>query len=425
MAGERERVTATAAPAQGALRSSRLSRLAAPLFIAVVVQSVANLLFHAVVGRALSPAEYGALGTVLAAMTLVAVPLSALQTASARATATVGLSAATTRRLLSRTVLFSLPVVLLLVVAAGPVASFLHLESIWDAVVLAPTLLVAALIAVVRGLLLGVGRSGVVAGSYIVATVVRLGPGLALAAVAGVTGALLGTLLGELAALLLVVVAAWRAPDGPLAELSGSDYLRTGLVVSGLFLFTTVDLFLARHFLPAAMSGGYVAAATIGKTVLALPAAAISVAYPKLVAGWADRQPGPALKSSLLVVGVPALAAAGIVALLPGLVLAVLYGPGTYSDAVSVTRVLALVAGLSAFVSVLTHAGLARRRWTAWLPWFGAVLEVVVIGVWHADATAVARGSAVAGGVVLLALIALELPAWRTPKDSDRALHAA
>ena len=61
----------------------RLSRLAAPLLIAVAIQSAANLIFHAVVGRSLPAADYGALGAVLSAMTLVAVPLSALQTAAA------------------------------------------------------------------------------------------------------------------------------------------------------------------------------------------------------------------------------------------------------------------------------------------------------------------------------------------------------
>jgi O-antigen/teichoic acid export membrane protein len=410
-------VTTTGVPTRTSIRSSRLSALAAPLFLAVMVQSAANLAFHAVVGRAMDPAEYGALGTVLAAMTLVAVPLSALQTASARATAVSGLTSATTRTLVWRTVVFSAPVVALLLLAAAPVAEFLHLGSRWDAAILAPTLLVAALVAVVRGLLLGVGRSGVVAGSYIVSTVVRLGPGLVLASVGGVTGALLGTLLGELCGLLLVVVAAWRAPDGPLAALAGGDYVRTGAVVAGLFLFTTVDLFLARHFLPATASGGYVAAATIGKTVLALPAAAIAVAYPRLVAGWADGQPGPALRSSLRVVGFPAMAVAAVVAAVPGLVLAVLYGSQTFPDAVPVTRVLAMVAGLSAFVSVLVHAGLARRRWTAWLPWLGALLEVLVIGAFHGSATVIAAGSAAVAAMLLAALLLVELPAWRDPRN--------
>jgi O-antigen/teichoic acid export membrane protein len=410
-------VSALTASAQRSIRSSRLSRLAAPLFLAVIVQSIANLLFHAVVGRALQPAEYGALGTVLAAMTLVAVPLSALQTASARATATQGLSAATSRRLIVRTTGYAAPVVLLVAAASGSVADFLQLDSAWDAFVLAPTLLVAALVAVLRGLLLGVGRSGIVAGSYLVATAIRLGPGLALASVAGVTGALIGTLLGEIFALILVAFAALRAPGGALAEFSAGDYLRTGAVVSGLFLFTTVDLFLARHFLPAAVSGGYVAAATIGKTILALPAAAISVAYPRLVSGWAGKNGAGALRSSLLVVGLPAILVASAVAIMPNFVLSVLYGAGTYVDAATVTQVLAVVAGLSAFVSVLVHAGLARHHWTAWLPWAGAALQIVIISLWHSSAAAVATGSAVSGAVLLVALLVLEVPAWRHARN--------
>lgn len=398
--------------AAGALRSRGLGRLAAPLFLAVIVQSVANLVFHAVVGRALAPAEYGALGTVLAAMTLVAVPLSALQTASARATAVSGLSAQTARTLILRTVLYASPVVLLLVLAASPIMAFLHLQSVWDAVILAPTLLVAALIAVIRGLLLGVARSGLVAGSYIVSTVVRLGPGLGLAYLYGVTGALLGTLLGEVCAMLMVAVAVLRAPSGSRAQLSAGDYLRTGVVVSGLFVFTTVDLFLARHFLTQADSGAYVAAATIGKTVLALPAAAVSIAYPRLVSGWVDRLGFNALKSALIVVGAPALAVAAVVAVVPGLVLGVLYGFGAYDDAISVTRVLALVAGLNAFVSVLTHAGLARTAGSQWLPWVGSVVQITLILLWHDSGTVIAACSAVSAVLVVVALAAVEVPAW-------------
>ncbi len=61
----------------------------------MAVQSIGNLAYHAVVGRALTPDDYGALGAVLSAMTLVAVPLTALQTAAARTTATHGLSRST------------------------------------------------------------------------------------------------------------------------------------------------------------------------------------------------------------------------------------------------------------------------------------------------------------------------------------------
>lgn len=390
-----------------------LSRLAAPLLIAVAIQSLANLIFHAVVGRTLTPSDYGALGAVLAAMTLVAVPLTALQTAAARTSAAGGLTRSTSWRAINRTFLLSLPAVLVLVALAVPIREFLSLHSTFDAAILAPTLLTATVIAVARGLLLGDGRSGVVAASFIVATVVRLGPGLVLAHYWGVTGALIATLAGEVAGLAVVLWVALRAPTGALTRLTGSDVAKTGAVVAGLFAFSTVDLFLARHFLVGTESGYYVAAATIGKTILALPAAALSVAYPKLVAAWPSSHRFASLRSALLVVGLPAVAGIAVVALLPGLVLTLLYGSGTFDAAADLTRVLAIVAGMSAFVSVFAHAALARESRWALFPWFAAAVEVVIISWRHTDMMQVAQGAVVALVIALLGLGLREVRAWR------------
>jgi O-antigen/teichoic acid export membrane protein len=402
-------------------RARRLSALAAPLLIAVVIQSAGNLLYHAVVGRTLPAADYGALGSVLAAMTLVAVPLSALQTAAARTAAALGASRQTAARALLRTALWISPFVVLLAVGAPAISDYLHLESAVDAGLLAPTVLAAALVAVGRGLLLGTSRSVVVASSYVLATVVRLGPGLFLALQYGVTGALVGTLLGELSGLALVMWAALRAAPGPLAAMTIGEVGRVTAVVTGLFVFTTVDLFLARHFLAGSESGTYVAAATIGKTVLALPAAALSIAFPRMVSSWqAQAQPGAApgiapaaLRSAVIVVGVPAIAAGFVVAAVPALVLTVLYGSDTFPDAAPLVRALSVIAALSAFVSIMAHAGLARNSFTSLLPWLGATLEIVLIEVWHGTAMAIAMGSGVALTATLLVLAAMELPAWR------------
>lgn len=401
-----------AQPASGL--SKRLSRLAAPLLIAVAIQSVANLLFHAVVGRTLSPSDYGALGAVLAAMTLVAVPLTALQTSAARTSAAGGLTRGTAWQAINRTFLYSLPVVVLLLVLAMPIRQFLDLTTTFQAAILAPTLVTATVIAVTRGLLLGAGRSGVVAASFLLATAVRLGPGLVMAHYWGVTGALIATLAGELAGLALVMWVALGAPTGNLTKLTGGDVGKTGAVVAGLFAFSTVDLFLARHYLGGAESGYYVAAATIGKTVLALPAAALSVAYPKLVAAWPTGERLSALRSALMVVGLPALAGVAFVAVLPGLVLTVLYGSGTYSPAESLTRVLAIVAGMSAFVSVFAHAALARSSRWALFPWLAAVIEVALIAWRHDDMMQVAQGSVAALVIALVGLGAHEWYTWRT-----------
>ena len=133
------------------------------MMLAIAVQSLGNLVLHAVLGRSLEPADYGALGSVLAAMTLVAVPLTALQTSAARTAATAGLSGRTGRGVLVDSARNLLLLGALTLALAGPIAGFLHLGSWWDAALLAPTLVIAGLLATARGLLLGVGRSALVA----------------------------------------------------------------------------------------------------------------------------------------------------------------------------------------------------------------------------------------------------------------------
>jgi O-antigen/teichoic acid export membrane protein len=400
------------APERSSGVTSRLAALAAPLMIAVIVQSVANLVYHAVVGRTLAPEAYGALGTVLAAMTLLAVPLSALQTAAARTTAKHGLTAATARRAMIRTMLYGLPAVGVMALLAPVIQSYLHLNSLLDALVLAPTLLIAAMVAVARGLLLGVDRSGIVATSYIVSTVGRLGPGLVLAMSMGVTGAVLGTLIGELMALSLLLWYCLKAGPGAPERVPASDLIRTGLVITGLFLFTTIDLFLARHYLSGQDSGLYVAAATIGKTVLALPAAVMSIVYPKLVRSWSSPAALRTLRSSALVVGLPALGGALLIIVLPGLAISLLFGSDAFAGSENVVRLLALIAGSSAFVSLFTHAALARRGANMALPWLGAVLQVIFVSNWHDTPLAIALGSLAALTVTLLVQAAIEITVW-------------
>jgi O-antigen/teichoic acid export membrane protein len=173
------------------------------------------------------------------------------------------------------------------------------------------------------------------------------------------------------------------------------DVGRSALVIGSLFLFTTVDLFLARALLPEAESGAYVAAATIGKTLLALPAAALAAAYPRMVAaGRGPRRPAELRRTGIVVCGLAGLGGL-VVAAVPGLVLQVLYGD-SYPDAGSLVALLAGVAALSSVVSLATYALLAVRSWAALLPLLGAAVEIVVIGLNHGSAQAVALGSGVA-----------------------------
>jgi O-antigen/teichoic acid export membrane protein len=394
-------------------RVARLAaRGAAPIAVAVAVQSAGNLAFHSVVGRMLEPGSYGALGAVLSAMVMLGVPLGALQTAASALVAEHGLTGPTVRRTLRAVALWSLPPAALVLAASPVLRDYFRLDSLAEAALLAPYLLVAAVVAAARGLLLGARRLGVVAGTYLVATAARLVFGLALIVPFGVAGALAGTVAAEVAAL-LVAVAKLRVPDGPhrARSLRLGAVAHAGLTVTGLFLFSTADLLLARHHLADAASGSYVAAATVAKTVLALPAGIMAAVFPQLIAAWPAATRGRALVRGGIAVTGPALLGAGLIILMPGLVLRVLYGDAYAGDS-GLVQALCGVAALTSFVTVLTHAALARRAWTIAIPWAGAILEVALIEVWHDSAAQIAACSAAALLPTLLLIAVVEGRRW-------------
>ena len=404
--------------------------LAAPLLIAVVVQNIGNLALHAVLGRFLTPDQYGALGTVLSLMVLLTVPLSALQAAASKSAAAGPAATDIQRRSVRSLVIISLAVAAVVCLLAPlPTAAF-HLTGSLDALLLGPFVGVSIVLAVLRGRLLGLDqRRGIraVAATFVISTFARLAIAFAALSTFGTTAAIAATLVGECLAVAYAVyalkatTAASIHPEGAHPWLRAGDVGWSGLAIGGLFLFTTVDLFLARHFLGGEASGGYVAAATIAKTLLALPAAALAAAYPRMVAAGTGPGRVPELRRTGIVVAGLAVLAATVVALFPNLVLGALYG-GSFADQGDVVRLLAIVAGLSSLVSIATYALLAVGSKLSLLPWTGAVLQVVVIGVWHDSATTIALASAAA--LVATLVICLAALAWNVRSRAPR-VHAA
>lgn len=394
-------------------RSALMRALAAPLLFAVVIQNVGNLALHAVLGRYLTADQYGALGTVLSLMVLLTVPLGALQAAASKSASAGPANAAVQRRSVRSLALAGMLATAAVCLVAPLAISAFHRSSPIDALLLGPFVGVSVVLAVVRGRLLGLDqRRGIraVALTFVISTVARLAISLALLSTLGTTGAIVGTLVGESLALgyaLLALRWTTAASTHPIAAnpwLRAGDVGWSGLAIGGLFLFTTIDLFLARHFLEGGASGGYVAAATIGKTLLALPAAALAAAYPRMVAAGTGSARVPELRRTTIVVVGLAVLAATIVAVFPGLVLSALYG-GSFADQADVVRILAIVAGLSSVVSVVTYALLAVGSRLSLLPWLGAVLEIIAITVWHDSATSIALASAGALVVTLLVCV--------------------
>ncbi|GIJ46573.1 hypothetical protein Val02_34590 [Virgisporangium aliadipatigenens] len=389
---------------------------AAPLLVAVAVQSIGNLVFHAVVGRTLDADSYGALGAVLAAMTMLSVPVGALQAAASALVAGRRSALSTTYRALRSVALWTAPAAALVLVGAPAVQQYFHLDALIDAVLLAPYLVTTAVLAAARGLLLGHRKLGTVAGTYLVGTAVRLALGLALAAPFGVTGALVGTVAAEAASLVLAVMGLHpgASRDAPPRVLKLQTVTLAAAAVTGLFLFSSVDLLMARHYLHGDASGQYVATATVAKTVLALPAALMSAVFPRLVAAWPREGRIRALASGAAIVVAPALLGGAVVALAPALLMKILYGNG-FPGSGPLVQLLSAVAAVTSMVTVLTYAALARRAGTIAMAWVGSVIEVVLIHARHDTPADIATASVLALGPTLVALAVMEVRAWRRP----------
>jgi len=305
------------------------------LFVLSMVYNFCNYLFHAAASRRLGPADYGALVSLLALMTVAAVPSQAVQAVMARHAA---VAAAAGRydavrgfagRLLIRMLVFGAALAVLLLITGPWWASFFHLRSVVPLWGVAATVVIMLTLPVLRGLLQGLQRFGALGANLLSDGVTRLTLGVALLWWGGLTGAVAASTAGGLAALAMAfwalrglwaeTPAVWGEPD--------SVIYRFGVpVLAGFGAYTalsSLDVILVKHFFAPEAAGYYSAGSMVGKMFLVLPFAVAQVLFPKASAGHAleEKTFGLLKKSLLATLGVLAAGAIGVWAAAPLLIL--------------------------------------------------------------------------------------------------------
>lgn len=286
---------------EGLLRHSIL------LMLATQVGNVANLLFQFVMMRALTPAEYGVLATLLSLILILGTPLEALRTAVAHQTSLLVRAdvPGDTRRLIGRWLRGLLAVAAVILLAGslgrGALQEFFHLDSsvplIVATVVMAMTLLMPLFIGVLQGLQAFVWMS--VAGQSW--GIVRLLAGGALvyfvsrSALAG----LVGQGIGVVVSITLGGFAAWlilrRAPGSDEIRIGGLSYfIRSLLVLGGFAVLMNADIALVKRYFDAEQAGLFAKCATMARMIVFLPLPIAGAMFPKVVsmgqASAADRR---------------------------------------------------------------------------------------------------------------------------------------
>jgi glycosyltransferase involved in cell wall biosynthesis/O-antigen/teichoic acid export membrane protein len=419
---------------RGHMVSGILSRGGWSLVVATIGVSGLNFLFHVLISRLLGPSPYGAFNAVLNVISVIAVPLGAVQLAVTHAVVSgTGKERISLRRLTVKALLWGTGAMVAVGLASPLIDGFLNLKSPAANLTLAVWIPLAVVAAVLQGALLGELRFAPVAvASFIGGGALRLATGTLLVwAGFGLVGAVAATVIGQAFTTAALLVVARREVFA-----RGLDSLRISLrhavlSIAALAGYTTlagIDVFLARHFLAPFAAGLYAAAATAGHIAMFLPGALVTVAYPRLCsAGRTGTGVGKILAETVGLVAAIGLAACAALTVMPSVVVDVLFGP-KYAAAASVVGIIGLNSVFLGIIGVLTYFHVARRSAVALYSWAGVALTWVLVAVLHGGMTTIAVCMLAASGAVLVAvslpaLAAVVRPVSRAAPQTDGAVE--
>jgi hypothetical protein len=310
-----------------------------------------NLLFALVAARVLAPGAFAELAAFLALYLVIHVPAASLSAGSALQPA---LAAEARRRVLAIGVAAGAGLALLSAPAARELA--LPPALLLAAAASAPT---AGLIALDRGRLYGLGRHARVVGSLLAEPLVRLGAGIALAAVVGPVGGAVGVVAAGWAALAIAHLPASPGPREAPAPRPATAVGRPAAAVLTFLLLAVVqsqDIVLANAVLPEDEAGRFAVLSTLGGA-----AAFATTTVPLVLLTHSRGGRGGALRVAVAVAGALGLAVAAVVAISPAALVGAVFG-ARYEDvgALAVPYVLAM--GLLGVARVLTAHACATGR---------------------------------------------------------------
>jgi O-antigen/teichoic acid export membrane protein len=406
------------------LRTSQGVRGGVILAAATLVLNGAAYLYNVACIRYLGSAVYGDVAAMLALGALIALPLSSIQVVLAREVAQAPSAAGELlRRLTLRLSIAGAALVALGLALVGPIQHGLNIESRSTVVAGISAIFFAVVATGLYGVLQGSLRFNALGATYGVSGLARpllVVPALLLGF--GAAGALaVNTLAGAVAVVIAAVALRdlWKGASAPAAPF---DRLEVTVMIVGSLAFaslTNVDVLLAAYFLPDEAAGVYAAAALVGKAVLFLPAAVVTVLLPKAaVRTAAGLSPDKILFASAAVTLFVTLTATVLLALVPESLLVRAFG-GDFRESTALLGWFGLAMTAAALVNVYLSVYFAERDARFPLLVLAAALaQIVGISLFHDDAESLVIVTLVCATTVLV-LHELFFPhalarAWRT-----------
>lgn len=393
----------------------RFFKVASLLFVATMITHVLNFLFQVVMGRMLTPEEYGTLNALLSILMVTAIPFTTIMMLLARETSIlkVGGETGAIRSLFHwsyrRLYRIAVPALFLFLLAAPLARDFLQMSSVVPVVLLGLVAFLSVSLPVNLAFLQGLQRFGLLAIAN-----ASLGPlkfsfcVLLVMLGGGVSGVLTGHIL-TYGVLFLISFLPLRGifkhalksvrTFPPLFRRAYPEFMAN--LCFGIM--TQFDLVLVKHLFGPQLAGTYAIAAVLGRAVMYLPVALVMALFPMVAESHAlHNDPKPFLWKALSYTFLLSGAGALLCWLFPYQILAFLFG-AKYLDAGPLLRLYGSAMLPMALLLVVMNFSIARNENKVWrLVAWGALSEVALIGLWHSDLSQILTAVFIGGTASLI-----------------------
>jgi O-antigen/teichoic acid export membrane protein len=376
-------------------------RAGAVLLVGIAAANLGNYAFHLLAARALGPADYGDVASLVAIAGLIGLPLGGVQIYIARsvaaraATSRADAIATFARRALVTSLGAGAVLTLALLLLAPLVRDLLDIDSLTAVILTALMAAPAVAIPPLWGLAQGLQRFITLSVSTAIGPVARIvAAAVLLVAGFGVPGVMAASLLGATAGLLLPLwtLRSWfrrhvaRASSAAMRR-HVSDITPVVLGLLAITSLTTIDVVVAKIVLAEDPAGIYGSASLVGRVILYLPAAIVTVLLPKVSSrAAADRSSSELLANSLLVTAAFSALTTAIYALLPSTVVHVAFG-SDFENVGPLLWMFGLAMTAYALLNVLLTYHLALRSASmSYLLLGGAVAQLGAFVLFHDSA---------------------------------------
>lgn len=390
------------------IRRNRLVRQNLVLFFGGLVAGIGGFVYHAIAGRILGPETYGQVAFLIAVYAVGTGPALILIVVLARYTAMLSARVDPgVRSLFGRTVrLIAIPClffILLTALFARPIALYAHVGSTIPILILGFSIALIWQVAIPRGILQGLQRFTPLSLNLSLELVIRTAVVFALLRAGyAVSGAMAAVFVG-LAFVFCLGIFSLRdhfrgSPTRVRLRVMASFSLTATAGIIGVLVLYNLDVILAKHYLSDHDAGIYGGLNKIGTILYFLTLSVSQVLFPRVVEAVAKEQnPGRILLSSAGILTALGAGALLVFAVVPGLVVGILFGP-SFKDATPLVFPVGVIGLALSLDNLLVQFFMAvHDRLFVPILALGVVTEGVLIYLFHARV----------GQIVLDVLVAL------------------